>query len=679
MTEYALLHGLFEAVPDALVVVDGNGRIVQANRQAERLFGYPQGGLNRIAVEQLIPEDARARHHAHRAGYMARPHVRPMGVTGQSLIGQRLDGTKFPVEIALSPIDSDQGPRYLASVRDISESQRARQALVRARYDALAARIGQLALEAQDESGVVDHVPALLAAALDTPVVAVVFVSTDRQTVETRASIGLNDAAAGASPGGFDEAALLRLIAKGETLVVDDLQAVAGAASGFPSGAARRGSGALLPLSDRGWAMGALLVMSEKARHFDHDALHLLQSVANLIAAFVQRRRTEEQLAHSQRLDAVGQLTGGIAHDFNNLLTVISGSLQLLEMECEDKPDASEIIASALRSVGRGAELTSKLLAFARRQRLMPQAVDTAALLRDLELMLKRTLGESIRLQVHCDDDLPAAYVDPTQLDAALVNLALNARDAMPRGGEITIEARSHDNSDQAMPGELAIGRYVRISVADTGRGMGPDTLARAMEPFFTTKEAGRGSGLGLSMVYGFAKQSGGHLRIESALGYGTRVNLFVPAAQASATAPAPVNGVRIEGKGETVLVVEDDEAVRNIAVAFLRSSGYQVLAVDSAEAALDQLAANGSIRLLFSDVMLGEGMNGKDLALAARALRPDLPVLLTSGYETGGAGEKDPPAERFELLRKPYRREQLIAAIGQALDPREPVPPAPQ
>lgn len=672
MTEDALLHGLFEAVPDALIVVDSSGLILQANRQAERLFGYPHGGLNRIAVELLIPQDVRERHHAHRAHYMAHPHVRPMGVTGQSLIGQRLDGAQFPVEIALSPIDSDQGPRYLASVRDISESQRARQALVRARYDALAARIGQLALEAQDESGVVDHVPAMLAAALDTRAVAIVFVSGDRQTVETRASVGLEAAVAdGNTPPGFDEPALLKAIAAGETLVVDELARASDGASRFPIGAPRAGSGVLLPLSDLGRPMGALLVVSAKPRHFDHDALHLLQSVANLIAAFVQRRRTEEQLAHSQRLDAVGQLTGGIAHDFNNLLTVMSGSLQLLEMECEDKPEASELIASALRSVGRGAELTSKLLAFARRQRLMPHAVDAPALLRDVESMLKRTLGESVRLYVYCDDDLPAAYVDPTQLDAALVNLALNARDAMPRGGEITIEARSHRIGDPVLPGELAIGRYVRISVTDTGRGMGPETLARAMEPFFTTKEAGRGSGLGLSMVYGFAKQSGGHLRIESTLGYGTRVDLFVPAALAEAAPAAPVNGTFIEGGGETVLVVEDDEAVRNIAVAFLRSSGYQVVAVASAEAALQQLADSESISVLFSDVMLGEGMNGKELALKARQLRPELPVLLTSGYETETPGEKSASLEAFELLRKPYRREQLTAAIGRALDPQ--------
>ncbi|MGN7916081.1 PAS domain S-box protein [Lysobacter sp. 22409] len=678
MSESTLFPGLFEAVPDALIVVDGDGRIVQANAQAERLFGYPQGGLEQVAIEQLIPASARDRHRDHRARYMRQPHVRPMGVTGQSLIGQRLDGAQFPVEIALSPIDSGQGPRYLASVRDISETQRARQALVRARYDALAARIGQLALEAQDESAVVDHVPALLAAALDTPVVAVVFVADDRQSVATRASIGLDEAAAASrSPIGFDREALLARIAEGETLVVEDLADDAGGR--FPLVAAGSGSAALLPLSDRGRPMGALLVVSSQPRHFDHDALHLLQSVANLIAAFVQRRRTEEQLAHSQRLDAIGQLTGGIAHDFNNLLTVLSGSLQLLEMECEQKPEASELIASALRSVGRGAELTGKLLAFARRQRLMPQAVAVPALLRDVETMLQRTLGDSVRLYVRCEDDLPPAYVDPTQLDAALVNLSLNARDAMPRGGEITVEAGVHQVGDHAGDGELAAGRYVRISVTDTGRGMAPEILARAMEPFFTTKEAGRGSGLGLSMAYGFAKQSGGHLRIDSTLGYGTRVALFLPAAKALAAAASTVAATRAQGKGETVLVVEDDGAVRNIAVAFLRSSGYRVLAVASAEAALQHLSDDESIALLFSDVMLGEGMNGKELAIAARGLRPRLPILLTSGYETDAAAEPATTAEAFELLRKPYRREQLAAAVARALDPLADERAAPQ
>ncbi|QCW24934.1 PAS domain S-box protein [Lysobacter enzymogenes] len=533
MSARASFADLFEAVPDALLLVDGEGRIVQANAQAERLFGYAPGALLRLPVEALIPAAARERHRRYREHYMAKPHVRPMGVTGQSLIGLRPDGTQFPVEIALSPMGGEHGPRYLASVRDISETQRARQALVRARYDALAARIGQLALEAQDESGVVDALPRLLAAALDIATVAVLFVSGDRQSVEVRASVGLDEGDAVAP--GLDEALLLAQIGAGETVLAEDLANAAAARFAPPASA---GSGVGAAARPRP-ADGALLALAPQPRHFDHDALHLLRSVANLAAAFVQRRRTEEQLAHSQRLDAIGQLTGGIAHDFNNLLTVMSGSLQLLEMECADKPEAGELIASALRSVGRGAELTGKLLAFARRQRLSPRAVDVSALLGDVESMLKRTLGDSVHLHVECGAGLPPAYADPGQLEAALLNLALNARDAMPRGGEIAIEAGAHRVAAERSAGdgeaELAAGDYLRLAVADTGRGMAPETLARAMEPFFTTKEAGRGSGLGLSMVYGFAKQSGGHLRIDSALGYGTRVELFLPVARARA------------------------------------------------------------------------------------------------------------------------------------------------
>lgn len=660
MSAGASFAGLFEAVPDALLLVDGEGRIVQANAQAERLFGYAPGALLRMQVEALIPAAARERHRRYREHYMAKPHVRPMGVTGQSLVGLRADGAQFPVEIALSPMAGEQGPRYLASVRDISETQRARQALVRARYDALAARIGQLALEAQDESGMVDALPQLLAAALDIAAVAVLFVSGDRQSVEARASVGFDDAGAGVP--GLDEALLLAQIGAGQTVLADDFAAAPAPRFAW---AAAAGSGVLVPLLDRGRPMGALLALAPQPRHFDHDALHLLRSVANLAAAFVQRRRTEEQLAHSQRLDAIGQLTGGIAHDFNNLLTVMSGSLQLLEMECGDRPEAAELIASALRSVGRGAELTGKLLAFARRQRLSPRAVDAASLLRDVESMLKRTLGDSVHLHVDCAAALPPAYADPGQLEAALLNLALNARDAMPRGGEIAIEvAAQRIGADAEADADLAAGDYLRIAVADTGRGMAPETLARAMEPFFTTKEGGRGSGLGLSMVYGFAKQSGGHLRIDSALGYGTRVELFLPAARGCAAAQAPAAAAQARGHGETVLVVEDDPAVRAIAVAFLRSSGYRVVAVENAAEALRYLAGEGEAAAMFSDVMLGEGMNGKALAAAARRLRAALPVVLTSGYATEAAAAD----EAYELLRKPYRREQLAAAVARAI-----------
>lgn len=660
-----MFRDLFDVVPDALIVVDGDGRIVIANPQAAQLFGYAASEMVAMEIESLMPDSARARHRAHRDAYTAQPHPRPMGASGQSLVGMRRDGSAFPVEIALSPLDSDGEPRYLASVRDVSDSQRVRQSLLRAGYDGLTATIGQLALEAENVGEVIDQAARLLAGTLDVEGVVVAFLQGDGHTVDIRAAHG-SDVADVLE--GLDNEALAQALMATTSLVVDDFADLATDASPaprFPVTTRVIASGALLPLVDRDRGAGALIAVSRRPQRFDHDAMHLLQSVANVISALVQRRRMEEQLAHAQRLDALGQLTGGIAHDFNNLLTVMSGSLQLLELECGPNPAAEQLIASALRSVARGADLTGKLLAFARRQRLMPRAVDLSALLHDVQLMLKRTLGDAVVLALDCTDALPAVFADPTQLDSAIVNLTLNARDALPRGGSITIQARDCVIANDRATPELPVGTYLCVSVIDTGRGMAPDTLARAMEPFFTTKDLGRGSGLGLSMVYGFARQSGGHLRIDSALGKGTRVDLYLPAAR---TAALPsIKAVRHDdvGTGERVLVVEDDAAVRDIAVAFLRGAGYRVDAVDTGEGALQILTAETDIALLFSDVMLGEGMDGKALAVAARTLRPALAVLLTTGDEA----QVQKPG--FDLLRKPYLREQLVARARVALTAR--------
>ncbi|MFD0737882.1 PAS domain S-box protein [Lysobacter koreensis] len=659
---------LFDSVPDALIVVDHDGRIVIANPQAERLFGYPPGGLAGLAVEALMPQAVRAHHRAHRAGYSASPRIRAMGDTGQALTGQRRDGQQFPVEIALSPIQSDDGIRFLASIRDVTATQRARQALVRARYDTLVARIGQLALEAADDGSVIELVPALLAEALGVESVAVALMRADRDGIEVRASFGLDEEwMESAQALGPSNLPFWQALASAGPRVLDDLAALPEQALPIRVPDEAR-TGVVVPLLDRDRPMGALIALSRQPRRFDHDALHLLQSVANLIAALVQRRRTEEQLAHSQRLDAIGQLTGGIAHDFNNLLTVMSGSLQLLEDEYPQGPEAAELIASVQRSVARGAELTAKLLTFARRQRLNPSAIDASRLLRDLELMLGRTLGDLVRIEVTCAPNLPCAYADAMLLDTALVNLALNARDAMPRGGDITLAASERWISAQETRPELAAGHYVVFSVSDTGLGMGAQTLARAVEPFYTTKEPGRGSGLGLSMVYGFVRQSGGYLHVDSQLGYGTRVELYLPVAETAAAAPTAAGTPVTPGEGETVLVVEDEPAVRQIAVAFLHSLGYRVHAFASAAEALQHLQRDDTTALLFSDVMLGNGMDGKELARAARRLQPKLAVLLTSGYDDPLGGGERGDRERFALLRKPYRREQLAAAVRRSL-----------
>jgi PAS domain S-box-containing protein len=659
-----MLTGLFDAVPDAMLVVDEQGAIVRANRLANALFGYADDSLVGAPIETLVPASARGRHVGHRDRYMHQPRVRPMGSGAMNLVGMRSDGSEFPVEIALSPMAADDGSRqFLASVRDISETLRARQALVRARYDALSARIGQQALASTDPAPMLASLPAQLAEALAIADVAILLVG-DHGDPEVHALTrdpGLGEA--------FGEAGDWLPLLRGEPVVADDF---ARGDAGFPAAfAACGGSAALVPMLDRGAAIGALVARSGTPAAFDHDALHLLQSVALIVATLVQRRRGEEQLAHAQRLDAIGQLTGGIAHDFNNLLTVMSGNLQLLQMACEDRPgnaDLVELIDSARRSAARGAELTAKLLSFARRQPLQPRALPSAPLMRDLERLLGRTLGSTIALTVDCPPDAPPVFADAAQLEAALVNLSLNARDAMPRGGDLRIALDTVALPASDAPHAPAPGDYARFRVVDTGTGMAPDVLARAIEPFYTTKGPGRGSGLGLSMVYGFVQQSGGQLRIESRLGYGTRVELLLPIADgpvAGATpAPAPP-----QAGGEVVLVVEDDPAVAAVAAAFVASFGYRLRTAHDAAGALDVLAGDDRVDLLFTDVLLGTGADGVALAERARGLRPGLPVLLTSGHAA------EPTLAGVELLRKPYERDALGAALRRALDGARAIP----
>lgn len=652
------IPGLFEAVPDALVVIDARGRIVHANAHTEALFGHARGSLEGREIEDLVPAAARERHRAYRDRYMEHPHVRPMGATGQTLVGLRSDGSEFPIEIALSPLQSPDGPRYLASVRDISGTQRVRQALARARYDAIAARIGQMALEAGTEGELLDALPALLAEALGVESVAIIAIPQGSQRAALRASFG---------PAWPPGATATRPFAgqHRDAWTIDDIAADPAVAALFPLPLPRTGSAVMVPILERHQAAGAIVAAAREQRRFDHDARHLLQSAAATLAAFVQQRRAEEQLAHAHRLDAIGQLTGGVAHDFNNLLTVMSGSLQLLETEVHS--DAGrELLASALRSVGRGAELTAKLLAFARRQRLVPREVDVAALLHDIETVLRRTLGDAVRLRTTAAGGLARAYVDAGQLEAALLNLVLNARDALLHGGEIVVTA-DEETIDPDRPG-LPAGRYLRLSVRDTGRGMPPEVLARALEPFFTTKGRERGSGLGLSMVYGFARQSGGGLEIDSTPGAGTEVRLYLPVAQPDPAAAQPTAAATAPGRGQgqRILVVEDDDAVRAISLAFLRGGGYAVEAVADAEAALERLRDGEDIALLFTDVMLGPGMDGKTLARLAREMRPGLRVLLTSGDEEHAADAGSTSGLR--LLRKPWRREDLVAAVAREL-----------
>jgi PAS domain S-box-containing protein len=412
---------------------------------------------------------------------------------------------------------------------------------------------------------------------------------------------------------------------------------------------------------------------------------HLEQAVrertAQLEAEYDARRKAEDSLRQAQKMEAVGQLTGGVAHDFNNLLTIILGGLEAIgrQLPALDASPAVERIERsrdmAIQGTKRAATLTSRLLAFSRQQALAPQSLNPNKLVADISEILRRTLGETIELETVLAGGLWPAFADANQLENAILNLAVNARDAMPKGGKMTIEtANSYlDESYVTTLSEpVEPGQYVMIAVADTGVGMERAALERAFEPFFTTKEAGRGTGLGLSQVYGFVRQSSGHVRIYSELGEGTTVKLYLPRVAATdEVAPEtrlPANANRAIGS-ETVLVVEDDEALRTYAVETLSELGYHVVEAGDGAAALAALTASPGIDLLFTDIVMPGGVNGRQLADEAQRRHPDLKVLFTTGYTRNAIihhGRLDPGVS---LIGKPYSYEELGGAVRAMLD----------
>jgi PAS domain S-box-containing protein len=384
-------------------------------------------------------------------------------------------------------------------------------------------------------------------------------------------------------------------------------------------------------------------------------------------------KRAEEQLQQAQKMEAVGQLTGGVAHDLNNLLTVVLGNLEILLDHVGGSAEARELIKAAIAASERGAGLTQRLLAFSREQALRPESTDTYKLIFGTTELLRRTIGEDIKIETVNSGGLWPAIVDRKQLENAIINLAINARDAMPGGGRLTIVAANAD-ADWAFTdehGRMARGRYVMIAVSDMGTSMSPEIVERTFDPFFTTKEVGEGSGLGLSMVFGFAKQTDGHAAIYSEVGEGTTVKIYLPIAEGEdRTAPNETQGRQPLPRGdERLLVVEDDAGVRSFLLTALRSAGYAVTeAADGAEA-VAQLNHNSSIDLLVTDVVLPGGMNGREVAAAVEVLRPGIRILYTSGYPRCAIASQGKLEDGVELLMKPYTRETLVRRVRAVLD----------
>jgi signal transduction histidine kinase len=382
-----------------------------------------------------------------------------------------------------------------------------------------------------------------------------------------------------------------------------------------------------------------------------------------LTAEIAERERAEARLVQAQKMEAIGQLTGGIAHDFNNLLTAVVGSLDLLLRRTDDEK-VRRLARNALQAAERGATLTAQLLAFSRRQRLSPVAVDANAIVSGMGDLLARSIGAQIRVETRLNPDLWRALADPTQLEVMILNLAINSRDAMPAGGRLTIETRNLSSVPSPLSAELSPGEYVAISVSDTGSGMPAHVQARAFEPFFTTKEQGKGTGLGLAQLYGFAKQSGGTARIESELGHGTTVTIYLPRTR-SLAAEIPVEIAETKrSRAARILVVDDDEDVRVVAAAMLEEIGFEVNAVASGEAALRALK-DGGFQLLITDLAM-PGMNGLELSRRARLIAPDTPVLFASGYADVQIFGEELSDER--VLKKPYRVAEMAARIEEVL-----------
>ena len=778
-----LLRQILDSAPDPTVIVDAGGKIQFVNRQLQTAFGYTPGELIDRPVEVLIPERFAGRHVHHRSGYNDDPRPREMG-SGLELCGKTRDGREVPIEVSLSPV-RDHGRRLVAaSIRDITERKRTRDALLESE-----ARFRDFADSAADWFWEMDadlrftYLSERFEEVMGQPSEEVIGKSRRDLYLAANAEDERWQAHAATLEGrrsfyGFEYDALRpdgerRIMSVSGKPVFDgagEFQGYRGVARDVTherelDRALRESEGRLKALFDHAPteihfkdcagryvllnrhverllgvsaadAIGKMphdILSEDRADHFSaHDCrvletgepqeqrdrwqtaegdrtyltikfpvrdedgtitgigamgtditaieqaeAQLRNSHRDLEERVQERTRELEQqqevLRQAQKMEAIGQLTGGVAHDFNNLLTAILGNLEMLEMWHGGDERSGKAISQAQEAADLGADLTGRLLAFARRQPLDPKAISLSDTVLEMSDLLARTLGETIEIDTVLANPLSDALVDPAQLQNALLNLCLNARDAMPDGGKLTIETANITlDEDYARDhADVNAGDYILLSVTDTGIGMAPEIREHVFEPFFTTKSVGKGSGLGLSMVYGFVKQSGGHIRLYSEAGHGTTVSLYFPKAQGldEATATAGVEEAVPRSRGEAVLVVEDEPRVRQVTVQRLETLGYKVLEAENGPAALDLLATPPEVDLVFTDMVMPGGMSGSDLAGEIRERYPQIKVMLTSGYADRAGIESHAAEEDMVWLQKPYRLADLARKVRDVLD----------
>jgi len=618
-------------------MVDNAGVIEFASDRVLDIFGYAPEELVGKPVEILIPERFRRAHFSHLSAYFMQPKTRMMG-GGLLLWARRKDSSEFPAEISLSPVAMADRSAAIAAVRDVS-ARRALEALQQKAAEALRESEGRLRY-------FIKYAPAAIAI-LDKDLRYLVY--SDRWLTDY--GLGGRDLRGLSHYDVFPEIperwrTIHRRALAGETLHAEE-----------DSFTRVDGQVQWLRWEVRPWL----------------DNLGNIGGVAFLTEDITDRKRMESQLLQAQKMQAIGQLTGGVAHDFNNLLTVILGNAESLLDEIASNDPHRKLVEPIVAAAERGASLTQLMLAFARRQTLEPSTFDLNEVVTRMNALLRRTIGENVEVDLRLTKSLWAVTADIRQMETAILNIVLNARDAMPQGGKLTIETGNVELSEDyaAQSVEVTPGQYVMMALSDTGSGIAPEVLDRIFEPFFTTKPVGKGTGLGLSMVHGFVKQTGGHIQIYSEVGHGTSVKIFLPRADADATtvvksARAPA---ALATGAESILVVEDDPYVRTFAVQQLRRLGYKVTEASDGPSALHEISRSGAPDLLFTDVIMPGGMTGRQLAERVGQVASGTKVLYTSGYTENSIvhhGRLDPGVH---LLQKPYKSDKLAKKVREVLD----------
>jgi len=636
---------LLEALPDAAVAVDLDGTIVQVNSQTRELFGYQRDELMGQKIEMLVPERFRQQHRHHRQVFAATPKTRRMGAD-LDLYGRRRDGSEFPVEISLSPVATEKGSFVLSAIRDISDRKKIAEELRRANEELYLRTAEQLGEYRSRLASIIDtSEDAILSKALDGTITSWNKGAERIYGYSAEQVIGKNISMLTPSDRPDEIPEILKKIARGESIEHYESTRVT------KDGRHLDVSISVSPLRN---AIGEIVGASAIARDI------------------TAQKHSEAQLRQSQKMEAIGRLAGGVAHDFNNILGIINACAEFLRDRVTPASEPVVYIENIRKAVDRGTALTRQLLTFSRTTKVQPLVLDLNARLKDISKLLRPLLGDDIEILIVPRSPSAVVEADPGRLDQIVVNLAVNARDAMPRGGKFILETFTLNLEESFADQHQAMipGKYVVLAVSDTGTGMDEATMARIFEPFFTTKEVGKGTGLGLATVYGIVKQSAGHIFVYSEPGHGTTFKIYMPSAHHKVVTASPTEVEQVGPKrhGTTILLVEDDDIMRVLTAQLLTEHGYTVVEASDGKSALETVESHvAPIDLVLTDVIMRR-MGGPELVDRLNATRPGMKVVYMSGYTGEQMANRAVLQPGVTLLEKPFTRTALLNLIHTAL-----------